>query len=376
MAAYTGNASNAKDPTLRSGYDPRQKAASPQTYNNLKSGPAKPITPNETQSLAETPRLSTIYKGSLTKSHLYEKLYPDKQTATLRIDGPGDSFIAMDNQGTIKLVTGIHDPERGAGSGKFCIQSYGQQQQHLERTDIEYNAGTDGEGQALNIIAYGDVVESATGSERHIYAQKIVINATEELIISGQNVIIQAANGSGTIEMFAANIEQTTVNKKDIVVGQKMNFGVSEDTTVQFDPRASVNWVSPGHVNWKILGDFQQWVGGAEQHIVAGGVPVPPLIKARDSAYTVKTSVGLMTFDSASGISQKAITGVDVKAGGAFNVDAAGAASIKAGGAFSANAGGNASMTAGGTANVTSAGAVNIIGVGNVNIKGALIYLN
>lgn len=376
MAAYTGNASNAKDPTLRGGYDPRQKAASPQTYNNLKSGPAKPSTPNETQSLAETPRLSTIYKGSLTKSHIYERLYPDKQTATLRIDGPGDGFIAMDNQGTIKLVTGIHDPEIGAGSGRLCIKTYGQQQQHLERTDIEYNAGTDGEGQALNIIAYGDVVESATGSERHIKAQKIVITATEELILSGQSVVIQAANGSGSIEMFAGNIEQTTVNKKNTVVGQKMNFGVSEDTTVQFDPRASVNWVSPGHVNWKILGDFQQWIGGAEQHIVAGGTPVPPLIKARDSAYTVKTVAGLMSFDAAAAISQKAGGAVDVKAGGAFNVDAAGAASIKAGGAFSANAGGDASMAAGGTANITSAGVINVIGVGNVNIRGALIFLN
>ena len=352
-------------------------AASKRVYDTLyTNGPANPITPNETQSLAETPRLSTIYKGSLTKSHLYEKLYPDKQTATLRIDGPGDSFIAMDNQGTIKLITGIHDPEIGAGSGKLCIKSYGQQQQHLERTDIEYNAGTDGEGQALNIIAYGDVVESATGSERHIYAQKIVINATEELIISGQSVIIQAANGSGTIEMFAANIEQTTVNKKDIVIGQKMNFGVSEDTTVQFDPRASVNWVSPGHVNWKILGDYQQWVGGVEQHIVAGGAPVPPLIKARDSAYTVKTAAGLMSFDSASGISQKAVTGIDVKAGGVFNLDAAGAAEIKVGAELSANVGGSVDIIGGESVSIFGGANVSIESSANVSIKGALIYLN
>lgn len=319
--------------------------ASKRVYDNLrKSGPAKPSTPSETQSLSETPRLSTIYKGSLTKSHLYERLYPDKQTATLRIDGPGDSFISLDNQGTIKLITGIRDPEKGAGSGKLCIQSYGQQQKHLERTDIEYNAGTDEEGQALNIIAYGDVVETATGGERHIHAQKIVINATEELIISGQSVIIQASNGSGTIEMFAANIEQTTVNKKNTVVGQKMNFGVSEDTTVQFDPRASVNWVSPGHVNWKILGDFQQWVGGAEQHIVAGGTPVPPLVKDRTNAYTVKTAAGSMSFDTATSISQKAAAKIEAVAGAEYSVNAA--------------------------------GAVNITGVGNVNIKGALIFLN
>ena len=378
MAAYTGTSSSARDPSLRANFDPRQKAATPQTYKNLETkGPStKPSTPNETQSLAEAPRLSTIYKGALTKSHLYERLYPDKQTAMLRIDGPSDGFIGMDNAGAIKIVTGIRDPKRGGGSGHLDISTYGQLQQHFERSNLEYNAGTDPDGQALNIIAYGDVVENADGGERHIIAQKIVITALEELVLGGQSIILNASNGSGTIEMFAGNIEQTTVNKKNIVIGQKMNFGVSEDTTVQFDPRASVNWVSPGHVNWKILGDFQQWIGGAEQHIVAGGTPVPPLIKARDSAYTVKTAIGGQNFDAAGFISQKAGAAVDVKAGGAFNVDAGGAVSLKTAGSFSANAVVNASVTAGAVANITSAGIVNIIGVGNVNIKGALILLN
>ena len=356
----------------------KQKAASPQTYNNLKAGPAKPTTPNETQTLSSSPRLSTIYKGALTKAHIYERVFPDDQTKTLRIDGPesGDNFIAMDNQGTVKIVTGMHDPETGAGSGKLCIRTYGQQQQHLERTVIEYNYGTDESGEALNILAYGDVVEEARGGERHIRAQKIVISATEELILAGQSVVIQANNGSGTIEMFAGNIEQTTVNKKNTVVGQKMNFGVSEDTTVQFDPRASVNWVSPGHVNWKILGDFQQWIGGIEQHVVAGGAPVPPLIKARDSTFSAKTAAGLMSFDAATGISQKAGAAVDIKAGGAFNVDVAGAADIKVGAQLDANVVGSVDIIGGESVSIFGGADVSIESIANVNIKGALILLN
>lgn len=369
-------AGNREDPSLRGGYDPRAKAASPRTYENLKSGPAAPTTPNQTQDTNQSPRISTCWKSSLGRSHIYERMYPDKKTVTLRIDGPEDSFIAMDNQGTIKLVCGIRDPNRGAGSGRLCIQSYGQQQQHLERTDIEYNAGTDGEGQALNIIAYGDVIESATGGERHIYAQKIMISATEELVISGNKVVIQAANGSGSIEMFATNIEQTTVNKKNVIVGQKMNFGVSEETTVQFDPRASVNWVSPGHVNWKILGDFQQWIGGAEQHIVAGGTPVPPLIKARDSAYSVKTAAGLMSFDAAGAISQKAGGAYDIKVGGAYNADIGGAYAAKVAGSWSQTSGGLMEIFAGGSVDIFGGVNVDITALANVNIKGALIFLN
>jgi hypothetical protein len=345
-----------------------QKAASPQTYNNLKSGPAKPLTPDEEQTLAQTPRISWVYKGALTRSSIYERLYPDGQTATLRIDGPGDSFIALGNQGTLTLVTGRYSKEVGAGSGRLNIHTYGgQQQKHDERSNFEYNAGTDPEKQAINVMAYGDVVEEARGGERHIRATKIVISAAEELILAGQTVTVQANSGSGSIQMFAGNVEQTTANKKDIVVGQVMKFGVSEESTIQFDPRGSVNWVSPGHVNWKVLGDYQQWVGGAFQQVIAGGLPVPPLIKARDNIYSVKTT-GPQIYQSTAGIAQVA--------GGVISSNAGGSVTIKAAGSFSANATGPASLAGGSATNITSAGNINIIGVGNVKIKGALIYLN
>ena len=140
-------------------------------------------------------------------------------------------------------------------------------------TKVQEIDPNDEENQALNMIAYGDVVEQAVGSTRHIKAQKIVISASEELFLIGKSqVFIQAGSaGGGTITMNAGNIEQVTNNSKEVILGQKMTYGVSEETTVQFDPRASINAVSPGHVNHKILGDYKVWVGGVEQHIVAGG---------------------------------------------------------------------------------------------------------
>lgn len=364
----------------------KSKAASPQTYNRLSTnGPAAPTTPNQTQTTSETPRLTTCWKSALGRSHIYERFYPDGITATLRIDGPGDSFISMMNIGSLTLVTGRYSKQIGPGSGRLNIHSYGgQQQKHEARSNFEYNAGDDSEKCAVNIIAFGDVTEDAKGSQRTIKATKIFISAADELYLAGQNIVLSASNGNGNIQMFAGNIDQTTSNKKDIVFGQIMKFGVSEETSVQFDPRASVNIVSPGHVNWKILGDCSTWVGGSHQHIVAGGTPVPPLNKVRDSAYTVKTAIGGQIYDAADFINRKAGGAIsevaggawDAKVGGAFNVDAGGAVSLKAAGAFSAVAGGAANMTGAVSASVTSAGQVNIIGIGNTVIKGLLILLN
>jgi len=354
----------------------KQPSASKQTYDNLKNGPAKPSTANETQKLAEAPRLCSVYKGALTSSHIYERLHPDGQTAALRIDGPADSFICQNNLGTIIFVSGSYNKESGPGSGKLNFHSYGgTQQKHENRSNYEYSAGDDPEKQALNIICYGDVIEDAKGSQRTIKATKIILEASGELYLKGQSVIIDANGGTGNVQIFAGNVEQTTANKKDIVAGQVMKYGVSEETSVQFDPRASVNWVTPGHVNWKILGDFQQWVGGIEEHIVAGGTSIP-LIKTRDSAYTVKTAAGLMTFDSATGISQKAAAGVDIKAGGVFNVDAAGAADIKVGAELSANIAGSVDIIGGESVSIFGGANVSIESSANVSIKGALIYLN
>ena len=299
---------------------------------------AKATTPDETQDTGSGPRFRTWYKGTLTGSEIYERLLPDGESKALRIDGPDTSTILQNSDGQIKLITGQRNKEKGPGSGKLCIHSWGYQAKHEYRSNLEFNAGDDEEDQALNVQCYGDYVEKTTGGTRYIRAQKIVIEASEELLLIGKTQVnIQAGTaGGGKIVMNAGSIERTSSQDKEIIFGQKMTFGVSEETKVQFDPRASQNIVSPGHINWSILGDYKQWIGGVEQHIVAGSAINIPLIKARDSTYSVKTAIGGQTYDSTDFISVKA--------------------------------GLNYSMTAGGIANLTAVGAM--------NIKGALILLN
>ena len=212
-------------------------------------------TPDEAQKLNSGPRFNTWYKGWFTRSEIYERMMPDGLTSALRIEGPdsGGAAIVMNSKGNIKLVTGKRTDV--AGSGTLDINTQGSNQLHNGRTNIQYNeGGTENEGQALNILCYGDHVEQAMGSERHIKASIIRIHATEELVLDGQNIRIQA---QGDLQMSAASFTTAQVNKKDIIIGQNMKFGAGEDTDLQFDPRASKNIISPGNVNHKVLGTYK-----------------------------------------------------------------------------------------------------------------------
>lgn len=346
-------------------------------------------TPDESQELGCGPKYRTWQKSTLTGAEIYERQLPDKSSGALRIDGPSDNggFISLKSDGKIVLRCGEKNVEKGAGSGKLCIFTNGQQQKHNAKSYIEYNKGTgEDDSEALNVIAYGDVVEDAVGSERHIKAKKIIITAEEELmLIGGSQVLIQAGSaGGGAISMVAGNVEKITNNDKQIIIGQRMTFGVGEDSTLSFDPRASVNIVSPGHIGHNILGDYQVLVGGCEQHIVAGNPFKVPLIKARDSSYAVKTLIGGQTYDAADFISNKAGGAISSVAGGAIDNTAGGSNTVTGGGATTITAGAALTMAAGAALTQTATGAItqiagaafSVTAVGDVTIKGALIKLN
>ena len=211
-------------------------------------------TPDEAQKLNSGPRFNTWYKGWFTRSEIYERMMPDGLTSALRIEGPdsGGAAIVMNSKGNIKLITGKRTDV--AGSGTLDMNTQGSNQLHNGRTNIQYNEGGSGDGEALNVLCYGDYVEQSMGSTRYIRAQKILIEATEELVLDGQNVSIQA---QGDLQMSASSFTTAQVNKKDIVIGQNMKFGAGEDTDLQFDARASKVILSPGNVSHTIAGTYK-----------------------------------------------------------------------------------------------------------------------
>ena len=314
----------------------------------------KQTTPDESQELKEFPRFQTWYKGFLTKSEIYERMMPDGLTSALRIDGPdsGGAGIVMNHKGNIKLITGKRTDV--AGSGTLDIRTAGCNQLHDGRTNIQYNAGgTDNEKQALNVLCYGDVVEQIIGGTKHIIATKVEITASEELVLNGQTIKLQA---TGDIEMAAASFTTAQVNKKEIVIGQNMKFGAGEDTDLQFDPRASRNVVSTGNINHKILGTYKiKSLRRMEVNAVTGlFMSTPATATLQGLAGLIVNGPGGMNLNAAKTTFTTADFNVvsaktDFKTAD-FNLDAA-------------------KLDLTGTADVSITGA-------NVRITGALIYLN
>jgi hypothetical protein len=329
----------------------------------LPTGVAKPKKSPETQALSDCLDYSTLIKAD--GSHIYTRKLPGENgKKTLRIDGPGDSAVALDSEGTIRLITGIHDPNRGAASGKLLIKTQGQQQMHKEPSVIQYNAGGENK-EALNVLCYGDVVTEARGSEYTVRATKITFIADEELTLMGQGgVKIQAGqSGKGTIDMVCGSLNQRTVNYKEVITGQKKTEGVSEESVVQFDPRASVNIVSAGSINHKIIGDMQQQVGGAF-HMDILGKKIPGGLLTGDgvlNAYQLRTVAGkteITTVDLDLTSAKTTVKTADLDLTSAKTTLKTADLDIAA-----------AKVDILGTADVSITGA-------NVRITGALIYLN
>ena len=343
---------------------------------------AKPTTPDEKQTTENDIKYRTVWKGSLTRSEIYERAFPDGTTTALRIDGPADNggFMTFKSDGSLVLRTGKKSKEVGASSGSLNIHTNGQQQKHEGKTYIQYNRGSEDtkDKEALNIIAYGDIVEDAVGSERHIKAKKIMITAEEELIlVAGTQVFIQAGKGpivaGGTVTTNAGTIETYADNIKEGVTGQRLTVGAPEETKVAYDPRSNQSIVSPGHINWKILGDYSQWVGGISEYIVAGGTPAPPLIENRVNAYTVKTAIGGQAFESVDYINRYATGGISDSAGGSIDILAGGEATFTATDTQFSTA--NFELDAA-AVDILGSGDVSITSSGTVRITGTLIYLN
>jgi len=333
---------------------------------NYPSNIFQQTTPDEEQALTDQPRFQTWYKGWLTRSEIYERKLPDGLTSALRIDGPGDSAFSLDDKGNVRILTGKRDPEKGAASGVLGIKTWGQQQLHNERSNLQYAAGSDEEGQALNVLCYGDYVENSKGGTRYIYATKIIISATSELVLEGGSIKLQSESD---IDLAATSINSAQVNKKDIVLGEKKTDALGTDTTNQFDPRSTQTYNSPGNLQRNVAGDYNVTVGGCYHSYAVGGAG--GLIANRTFGYYAGSStntalggnlaVGLYTPGEMDLLATKDVfvTGAD------FDVTAAKIDATAA----------DVNLDAA-KVDIVGSGDVSITSSGNVRITGTLIYLN
>ena len=351
----------------------------------------KQTTPDETQDTKDTVRLTTIVKDVRTRAEIYTRVFPDQTTAALCIDGPvtgsSSGHIALDSIGRIKFITGDRT-DNSPASGQLQMKTFGQVQQHMESSYIEYNAGQDDKEMALNVMAYGKICEECVGHQRTIKGEKIVISANDLLVLKGQNVRIQA---TGEIQLAGGQMTKVTVNDKSVILGQKMTFGAGEETSMQFDPRANISVVSTGHVNHRILGDYNLETGGVMHMKGAGGTFAAPLITDnRQFGLRMNT----LTKSLYGGNVSAQVNAPIVKVGGekTFGIVKVNATD------YSLDTSGKADMTIKGTSTydvtgkmdikgtdieikgaktvVEGTGSLDLKSTGNVKITGALIYLN
>ena len=325
--------------------------------------------PDEKESFRDTLRFSTWYKGWLTRSKIYERKIPGEQeVGALRIDGPGDSFLSIRQDGSLRIMTGIKDKNKGPQSGKLGIRTWGQQQLHNNRSDIQYCAGDDEDGEALNVLCYGDYVENTKGGTRYVYATTIILDATAELILKGGSVKIQS---DGEVELSGTSITTAQVNKKDIVLGQKKTTGAGENTTEQFDPRSTTVINTPGSLSWNVAQDYSQLVGGCYKVDVIGGPG--GLIADRSFSMNLKTK---KDFSAGGTLSSGLYSKGPIEVSTPQMLDLAGTTDvlITSDGTMDVSAT-DLTMT-GANTKLEGTAKVDIESGGNVKITGALIYLN
>jgi len=244
-------------------------------------------------------------------------LYTDKWGASLqdKLEGHG---IHIQKNGDVAVLTG-KGGKGGACGGRLLVNTAKGQlvKSGPIVTEVVASKVDPGEGEgsstntetatAISTIAYGDSTEEVVGAEKTIKAEHITLDADTITLKAGTKIFIETAEWIEDIGSKKVHVESS-----DEQVDAKV-IEVKEETTVSFDPRASKNIVSRGHINHRILGDYAMKVDGYMDLQVMGGVPIgKPLIENRSAALTIGVN-GLKnggkffvfakgTFDLASGL--------------------------------------------------------------------------
>ena len=336
--------------------------------------PVEPSTPDEDQGPVTT-EITVLVAG---KRYTLTDDGGDLEIRN-KLNGMG---ISIQENGDIMMLSGSGGNGKACG-GRFIVNSKGGQLIKSGSLVAQYtgnsNSSTEGGGSkesstagknetAKSEICYGDCITEVHGEVR-IKGTNIVLEAADVLSLIGKSsVLIQAGpNGGGELRINAGQITETCGTKVGLVTGQKSDIN-SEEVSLQYDPRASVNVISPGHMNIKAAGDIAMGAGGAIEMIALGAKQPLGLIKDPVSTIGMKTVAGGLTLTSA------AFT--DITAVGALTQTAA-ATTVTAAAYLLTAADITATALIGGVSVQATLGDVDITAMkGNVNVKGLLIYLN
>jgi len=273
---------------------------------------------------------------TLVNNHNY-KIFDD--AGNLEIRNKTEGFgIHIGKNGDIFLLSG--SAPNGQLGGRVCINA--QKGQIVKsgpiitecssdpQNQVQGEGSTTTSGAGKNEIARSDVNYGNWWTETHgelrLKATNIVIDATDTLTLMGGTVNIQAGpNGGGDMQITAGNLTETIATRQGKYSSSVTTEGAAETTDIKIDPRASVNFVTSGHMNVKALGDFKLNALGVGNVSLGGNVaPIGgvPLVKNRTAGLAIGVKIGNLALSTKAG-------GVAISAAALFDKVTPGAVSLK-----------------------------------------------
>ena len=188
----------------------------------------------------------------------------------------GQTAIYLDSLGNINLCTG-KPPQAGTGgqlvvnsagqihnvNGSMAIHAKGAGDATREKDGSTKSGETTNETPAYSLLAEGEIAIEAVGSEVGIKADNITINAINNLTLkAGESVNIEAGNGNGKFNVFAADYNINATFSNQTIDGGIYKDGPGEETTNAIKP-GSINSINTaGSVNYIVNGTYDIGVKG------------------------------------------------------------------------------------------------------------------
>ena len=210
-------------------------------------------------------------------------LTTDKFGASLvdKLDGHG---LHVQQNGDIAIISGSGGKGKACGGRLLVNTKNGQliksgpivvDAAASSKSSIENDGSTTQEGSANSQVAYsgsfsGDHEVEIQGTQ-YVKARDIVLDATDTLTIKGAKVIVAADEW-----IEDKGLQKSKIDNVEEEVTSQRTSEVKEDTSKQYDTRASQNVVGSGHINQRIRGDYQLQVDGiANIQVMAQQVTAP-----------------------------------------------------------------------------------------------------
>ena len=247
--------------------------------------------------------------------------------------------VRVTESGDIALIGA--KPNSAACGGKFIQKTPGDEIKKIDgksHTEIggDKGAGDDSDdsgedGPAYSLKVYGNAYIESQGGHLSMRGENVSVNAVSVLALkSDKDVLIQAGENGGKITMNSGTTELNTgFFNQNITGGIYKTVPSGEETTTSLDPRSSVNVVSSGNIQHKILGDYKLEVVSKANMKVLGKINPVGWDDLKAQQEGLKMSV---TTTGAYAIGVETPQGIDVKAGPIINILGSGIITAKTSG--------------------------------------------